>query len=311
MSERLERLTNLVALLLDAKVPLTLDNIASELGLYPPDPENRRATFERDKKLLRDEGIPITVVPLDQPVGTSGYLIRAEDFYLPKIDLTESEEVALQLAMVSIPTVGGWSDGALLKLGGRQSASTQALYELPVAPALPDVYHAARTRSRLRFTYTDRRGNTASRTVDPYGAVCRRGFWYLVGFCHDREAIRTFRIDRIDVGALSVGPPGSFVRPEGFNVAAAITDDPKLLGTGETTQVLVLVDSSRAWLVEQERGSSAVYERRTDGSIVIAVDVNHVPAFRTWLLAFGEHAEVLGPVPIRDAVVEWLTEMAT
>ncbi len=311
MSERLERLTNLVALLLDTKVPLTLENIASELGMYPADSENRRASFERDKKLLRDEGVPITVVPMSNPVGTSGYIINATDFYLPQLNLTDSEEIALRLAIVNLPVSDDGSDGALLKLGGRFSAGQSAIYELPVAPSLPDVYQATKNRSTITFTYTDRLGSSAKRTVDPYGAICRRGFWYLVGHCRDRQALRTFRIDRIAERSLSIGASNSFERPTDFNVANAITDDPKLLGRGEVTLTNVLIGPARAWLVEQELGSESVVDRRSDGSIVVSVPMNHRPAFRAWLFGFGEHAEVLSPPDLRHEIVEWLSKMAS
>ena len=310
MSDRLERLTNLVALLLDAKVPLTLENIASELGMYPSEPENRRASFERDKKLLRDEGVPITVVPMSHPIGTSGYIIRSEDFYLPQLNLTDSEEIALRLAMVNVPIGSGGTDSALLKLGGRFSAGQSAIYELPVSPLLPDVYEATKTRSSMAFLYTDRRGATARRTVNPYGAICRRGFWYLVGYCHDRLALRTFRIDRIGEGSLAIGEANSFERPPNFNVAHAITDDPKLLGNGDLTVTTVLIGAARAWLAEQELGRESVVERRSDGSVVVSVPVNHRPAFRAWLFGFGEHAEVLAPVEFRSEITEWLTKIA-
>ena len=57
MTERVERLTNLLALLLETPEPLTLVQITSELGGQYPDSERaRRAAFERDKAALRDLG---------------------------------------------------------------------------------------------------------------------------------------------------------------------------------------------------------------------------------------------------------------
>ena len=65
--EKVERLTNMVALLLTTKRALTLDEIADEIGGYPDKGETRRAAFERDKKTLRAEGVPLEVVA--QPDG--------------------------------------------------------------------------------------------------------------------------------------------------------------------------------------------------------------------------------------------------
>ncbi|NBV74074.1 MAG: hypothetical protein EBR65_03780, partial [Actinobacteria bacterium] len=61
MADRVERLTNLLALLLETREPVTLDVIASELGgQYPEGHDARRAAFERDKAALRDIGVEIS-----------------------------------------------------------------------------------------------------------------------------------------------------------------------------------------------------------------------------------------------------------
>ena len=60
MTDRVERLTNLLALLLETPRPLTLVEIAGELeGQYPAQKATRRAAFERDKAALREIGVPI------------------------------------------------------------------------------------------------------------------------------------------------------------------------------------------------------------------------------------------------------------
>ena len=57
--DRLERVTDLVLVLLDTRQPLTLDAIAHQVPGYPAEHSARRQAFERDKRLLRDEGIPV------------------------------------------------------------------------------------------------------------------------------------------------------------------------------------------------------------------------------------------------------------
>jgi proteasome accessory factor B len=58
--DRVERLTNLLALLLETSRPLTMIEIVGALvGQYPDDERNQRAAFERDKAALRDLGVPI------------------------------------------------------------------------------------------------------------------------------------------------------------------------------------------------------------------------------------------------------------
>jgi proteasome accessory factor B len=85
--DKVERLTNIVALLLTTQRPLTLDEIADEVGGYPDKGESRRAAFERDKKTLRSEGVPLEVVP--QHDGGSAYRIDPNTYYLPPLDLSD------------------------------------------------------------------------------------------------------------------------------------------------------------------------------------------------------------------------------
>ncbi len=59
MADALERITNLIALLLETNQPVTLEQIVNELGQYPAGEGAQRGAFERDKALLRDLGVPI------------------------------------------------------------------------------------------------------------------------------------------------------------------------------------------------------------------------------------------------------------
>ncbi len=60
MADPLERLTNLVALLLETRQPLTLEQIADALaGQYPEGAAARHGAFERDKAMLREGGVPL------------------------------------------------------------------------------------------------------------------------------------------------------------------------------------------------------------------------------------------------------------
>ncbi|HLN40953.1 MAG TPA: hypothetical protein VK215_00765, partial [Acidimicrobiales bacterium] len=99
MVDRLERLTDLVLVLLRDQRPKSLREIASEVPGYPAqEGEARRQAFERDKRTLRDGGIEVTAMPIDGPEQV-GYVIRPEDYYLPDLNLAPDEQAALNLAV--------------------------------------------------------------------------------------------------------------------------------------------------------------------------------------------------------------------
>jgi predicted DNA-binding transcriptional regulator YafY len=301
MSDPLERLTNLVALLLHTREPLTLDQIAHALaGQYPEETSARRGGFERDKAMLRAEGIPVeqTVLRGDR-AGATGYWIDRAAYELD-LDLTADERRALQMAVATVHLGVAWGEEALWKLGGDGDDDTGALAAaLPSLPALPLLFEANSRRAAVTFRY---RGDV--RTLDPYGMLARDGFWYVMGRDHRSGEQRTFRVDRMQ-GEPTLGEPGSFTVPEGFDPAAAVPDDPKLLGGG-ADEALVRIDASRAPALVRELGEAAVSETLPDGAVVVRVPCVNRWAFRSWLLGLLDHAVVVGPPDLRAEVDGWL-----
>jgi len=302
MADALERLTNLLALLLETRLPLTLDRIASELaGQYPDDPVARRGAFERDKAVLRGEGIPLETITTHD--GGTAYRVDRRRYELADLGLTPEEKRALQVAVATVHLGQDWGEDALLKLGsapGVAGVAASPLAALPVADALPVLFQANAERAPVTFNY---RG--AERVIDPYGLITRNGFWYVVGRDHNRDEQRTFRVDRIGPGQPEVGTAGSFERPQGFDPARAVIADAKAAGEVEG-EALVLVRAARAATVVAELGDAAVRERRDDGSVVVAVPCANPWGFRSWLLDLLDQAEVLGPPEVRADVTGWL-----
>jgi predicted DNA-binding transcriptional regulator YafY len=301
--DRLERLTDLVLVLLNAARPLTLDVIAREVPGYPDDHGPRRQAFERDKRLLRAEGIPVVTEPVEG-IEQFGYRIDPEAFYLPDLHLEPDERSALHLAVAGVHLGDPSGRHALLKLGATGLAEARPVTSFVPPPALVPLFEAVRARAPVTFTY-----RAEVRTVSPVGLWFRDGHWYVVGWDQARDAARTFRVDRID-GLPEVGEAGGARLPEGFDAAAAAPEEPWRPGEGEPTDVLLLVDAIEAARVVEEVGEEAIEERRADGSVVLRLGVTSVEALRSWVLGLLDHAEVLGPPDLRAVMVQWLSTLA-
>ncbi len=301
--DRLERLTNLVAYLLHADQPVTLADVVERVPGYPAGVDARRQAFERDKRILRQERIPV--------VEEGGrYRIRSEDYYLPPLGLTDEEQVALQVAVAAVAVGPGDARAGLHKLGGMSAAAPgvgSVRAELSIVGDLPRLHAAARARAVLAFTYGGQ-----DRSVEPWGLLFRTGHWYLVGHDRSRGARRTFRVDRID-GAVTVGPAGGFERPGAFDLAAVPREPWVSGGDGAgDDEVLaeVWVDPMLAPGVLAQLGDRTEAQRQEDGSVVLRVPITNAEVFRSWLLGLLDHAEVLGPPGLRADVVGWLEAMA-
>jgi proteasome accessory factor B len=306
MADRLERLVNLTATLLDTRRALTLDELAVRVEpRYPDDLAARRRQFERDKETLRELGIPIRVETADGFGSEQAYRIDAKEYYLPDLSLSDAELAALHLAVTAVRLEGGEGRSGLAKLGGLAGEGIDvALAEVSMTPAVAQLFDAVNRRAPIAFSY---RGE--SRRLEPYGVVLRWGHWYVVGHDLERAAPRAFRVDRIE-GEPAVGAPRSFEPPPGLDAAEFVRDDPLTYGEDRPLDARVLVDASRAgWVVEQ-LGEEAVVERREDGSVVVALLVVNRSAFRSWVLDLLDHAEVLGPDVLRDDLVSWLEAIA-
>ena len=322
---RLERLINLVAALLHSERPLTTEELRNRLPGYAEDHGAFRRAFERDKEALRDLGIPVVVEPVDdaaQP-GVVGYRIPKEAYYLQDPGLAPDELAALHLAASAVRLEGGSGVEALWKLGGEvkdlglsgpssgvagpSGPSSGVAVPAPAVAALPGTAHltpvfaAISARRRIGFAYRGRK-----RQVDPWRLSFRNGHWYLAGHDHDAGEERMFRLDRIESEVHPTGDEGGFERPAHLGAQPP----PWELGGDEPLMARLLVDPPQAAWAAGHVGPEAVEAWRPDGSVVLAVRVTNRDAFRSFVLGFLEHAEVLDPPELRADMIDWLEGLA-
>jgi predicted DNA-binding transcriptional regulator YafY len=304
--DRLERLVNLTATLLDTRRPLTLDELSERVEpRYPEEKASRRRQFERDKETLRELGVPIRVESVDGFGAEQAYRIHPDDYYLPELELTEPELAALHVAVTAVRLEGDAGREGLAKLGGLTGEGAASPFaQLDVTPGLAALFDAAARHATVTFTY---RGD--ARSLDPYGVVLRFGHWYVVGHDRDRDAPRAFRVDRID-DEPDLGPPGAFTPPDGVDPAEFVRADPMTYGEDRPVSAEVLIDAPRAGWVVDQLGAEAVSERRPDGAVVVTLPVVNREAFRSWVVDLLDHAEVLSPPELRADMVAWLDAVA-
>jgi predicted DNA-binding transcriptional regulator YafY len=243
---------------------------------------------------------------VDPPV--EGYVIPRDQYELRDPGLDPDELAALHLAAAAVELEGLRGSSALWKLGGAlpdggaPGSATADVAPLPATPLLVPLFEAVAERTPVTFAY---RGE--GREVEPWRLAFRRGHWYLEGFDRGRGAERQFRLDRVE-GEVALGEPGSAERaPEPARGGAP---RPWQFGEGEAVVAQLLVDPDQApWAVDR-LGEDAVAERRPDGAVVFALPVTNREAFRSFVLGFLDHAEVLGPPELRDDVVDWLRAVA-
>ncbi|HZC26867.1 MAG TPA: WYL domain-containing protein [Actinopolymorphaceae bacterium] len=199
-----ERLLRLLSLL-QARPQWSGVELAERLRVTP-------RTLRRDVTRLRSLGYPI-----DGDVGIGGGYRLGSGGRLPPLLLDDDEAVAIAVGLraATTTTVSGVEDAAVaalaklhqvlpVRLRERVAALHTGTVQLP-RPELPpvdaDVLVTLATGCRrtegIWFSYLDHHGQPTERSVEPLQIVHTGRRWYLVGRDRDRDAWRTFRVDRI------------------------------------------------------------------------------------------------------------------
>jgi proteasome accessory factor B len=308
--EPLERLLNLVGLLLETDRPLTFDEIRETLDAYGGDNvESAKRKFERDKDVLREYGVPLVMADTDVWGVEQGYLIPRDEYYLAEIQFTPDEITALYLAAQtgSEETVAeqgvrkllyGSDGGVLLGLaGGPLVAGSDTRGERVLAAA-----DAADGRRHLRFGYRTSQGVESIRDVDAYGVVFRGGHWYLVGLDREREEPRAFRLSRCTSEPQDVGEGSA--PPDGFRAADHVAAGP-WVPSGDD-RVSVAFSPAAAVRALGAFTGAATEATLDDGRALLSIPSAEEGAMAALILEYGPDAQVMEPASLRDEVIRRL-----
>jgi predicted DNA-binding transcriptional regulator YafY len=203
-----ERQMNLMFVLLNAGVPRTKSRLRQEIPGY--DEQSDEAfdrMFERDKQALRDIGIPIESVPLDEGgYEDYGYRIKRSEWLIPPLNFDSQDRILLSLA------ARAWGDSGLAQAA--KSGLSGLTDEQNFGQLLPRLGHrqpnlgaiaqAITTRMQIRFSYRTADGDEVrTRNLDPWRLILNRGIWNFIGWDYLRNEQRSFRLTRI-VGDIEV-----------------------------------------------------------------------------------------------------------
>jgi proteasome accessory factor B len=302
-----ERLLSLVVCLLSTRRALTAAQIRAAVPGYPESFDAFKRMFERDKDELRELGIPLETDSSSAGDEETGYRIKREAYELPEITLEPDEAAVLGLAgrVWRRAELDGAAAGALLKLraaGINAEDSTQLGIEPRVhtgEPAFGPLWQAVRDRRPVTFSYRAAgRSGTLQRRLEPWGVVNRHGRWYVAGHDLDRDAVRVFRLSRIEGRVAFSGPPGSVSVPAGTDVRELVTAWDAESPAERTARLRVRAGTGyglRRWAVQDKPAG--------DGWDEIQVPFHEVDRFGDYLASFGPDVIAVEPPDLREAVI--------
>ncbi len=217
-----------------------------------------RRTLRRYIVMLEELGIPIVTTQ-----GRYGGYQVVPGFKLPPMIFSDEEALALAVGLMaarglglaqSMPAVASARAKldrvfpAKLKSRLRAVDESVALELARPAPVIDQqvlglLCTASQERRRVRMTYQSRSDEQTEREFDPYGLVYRTGRWYIVGWCHLRRSLRSFRLDRVVSASSSTV---HFERPADFDTLAYLKQSITMIPRAHTVEVLLETDLASA-----------------------------------------------------------------
>ena len=315
-TEKLIRQLSLISYLMAERRPVTALEIRRDVEGYSGMNEDAFARrFYADRAELDSLGIQLTVDrPADGAAEQENYSLRSENFHLPAIAFSDEELASLQFALSLLDGEFAYAEPLRLALQqiswGRPSplqSPDQGSLALGITASagghelsqrLAKVETAIFRQKTITFDYyTMERDATGARKVDPYHLLFRGGQFYLLGYSHEREAIRVFRLTRMrGKVAYATKAEHDFKRNESFDPRAYATRAEWQFGD-EAGTAEVWVSSRIAWQVERHFGRFGSVRAADDGSgdIVFSTGYASPRQIVSWVLGLGEHAHILGP----------------
>lgn len=266
-------------------------------------------TVQRYIVRLQDLSIPVESVR-----GVGGFYRLRPGFRLPPLMFTDEEAFALSLGLRALRQLGlaafaPATEGAAAKLARvlpdalRESIRTvEDVVAVEPGPwvtwtsadSLIRMASAIRTRRRVRFAYRSHTDAQSVREIEPYAVIHVDGRWYLIGYCRSREALRTFRLDR--VSGLEVCAE-TFKRPVKFDARAYLRE--RMPFVQSDYQIDVWIDMP---LAEAERTFAPwrVVTEEDQGGTRLRCGRDKLRMFAAMLLVTGRRIVVHGPAELRE-----------
>ena len=317
--KKAERLLDLIAFLLNARHPVTFQQIQNAFPEDYAEGEDEAISrkFERDKADIVKMGLPLKFTDPDE-FDEGGYVIDRESYELSKISLSPDELAILCLAGSAVLDLGAspFTQDLILALNKIGYASGEGKlsgwYPYRVLPDnrlsqavalrrkeyLESLRRAVADRKNVVLVYHGLwRDEKTQRTVSPYGLVCRQGTWILVGRCNMREAVRVFHLDRItglEVNRFQPKTP-DFEFPSGFKLDDYVARHPWEVRAHDPVTAVVRFEAPVAEVLAAELGPGAKKVEEEGDARIVHMEVTYLDGLLPTVLWNRDKARVLEP----------------
>lgn len=309
MSRHLERLLHIDSLLRSG-IRQTQKSLAEAT-------EVSDRTIRSDLEFLRDRFL----APLEYQKD-KGWHYTDSDWRLPSISLSQGELFALTLGARMLEAYAGSAyvdelRSAIARLSERlpeatwidlqQVADERILFRAGALIKLdPEIWHkleraCKESKSVWMEYFTASRNESSERKLDPYLLHIYRGTNpYLIGYCHKRQEMRWFRIDRIR--SLKILDE-KFIEDPNFDAKGHLSMIFQHEVGGVPQRVEIWFDSATTPFIGERRWHpSQELTEHSDGSLTLQMYVGGLNDLKRWVLGYGKGAVVKNPPELVEIV---------
>lgn len=171
---------------------------------------------------------------------------------------------------------------------------------------LPQIIDAILTSRTIEAIYhTQSRDTTTQRKIDPYYLIPRDHRLYVMGYCHNTNDIRTFRLSRFQ----KVDILEQKFSKDDLNMQRYLEHTWSIIRGDDRIHFKVLFNINIArYIKEEEYVATPKLTEQKDGSLLFEVTLNDDREFLKWVMQYGPDAEILEPIKYREKLKELLKE---
>lgn len=298
--------------LLQSHTALSGAQIASLVGV-------ERRTVRRYIVELERFGVPIRTER-----GCDGHYALMPGFKLPPMMFSNDETLALSVGLrvagelgladmtPAVASARAKLDRVMPASLRRQVGDLQGVVALDLmrpqaasdGAVFAEITRCASAAQGLHLVYRALDGKVTERELDPYGIGYLHGAWYVVGYCHLRLGLRSFRLDRVQSAQAL---PKSFGRPPGFDVLGYLRESIATLARAHTVVLRFRADAA-----DVRRAISASLGTLTvqrSGSIRVDAQIDDLDAFARDLARLNLDFDIVQPQALKTALSDHLRRM--
>lgn len=290
---KIDRVIGILSILLQ-KEKVTASELAEQF-------EVSRRTIIRDIEEINKAGIPIVTFQ-----GQGGGISIMNGFRLDRTLLSNDDMKAILAGLKSLDSVSDTKryrqlmsklsaeNPDTINMGNQIIIDLSSWDKAAVSYKIELIQNAIDSRLKIRFTYFSPTDETI-RKIEPYHLVFQWSNWYVWGYCCIRNDYRMFKLTRLT--DLECTDEQCELRevPE-------YTCD-KLRHTKGEIEATVKFDKSLKWRIIDEFGTE-LPKFDKNGDIIFTFTWSDVPSFYSYILSFGDKAEVLSPKEYRSGFHE-------